>query len=70
MTYDPKVDAFAIRLTDGHSSDCEEIEPGVVLDYDESGRIIGIEILDFKEHLAKAEEELTRGLVAGAAATE
>jgi uncharacterized protein YuzE len=47
-TYDPDVDAMFIRFAaDGvTSSRTEEVSPGVMLDFDQSGALIGIEVLD------------------------
>ena len=46
IEYDPESDMLYIKLTEGVSSDSEEIAPGVVLDFDEQNRVIGIEIED------------------------
>jgi uncharacterized protein YuzE len=35
-----------IKLVDGVSAESEEVTPGVVLDFDENNRIVGIEIED------------------------
>lgn len=47
-TYDREVDAIAVRFApDGaRYAGSEEVAPGVVLDYDEQGRVIGVELLD------------------------
>jgi uncharacterized protein YuzE len=47
IRYSPSVDALAIHLREATVDDSEEIEPGIVLDYDKEGKVIGIEILDF-----------------------
>ena len=39
-------DMLYIKLLEGVSTESEEIAPGVVLDFDERNRIIGIEIED------------------------
>jgi uncharacterized protein YuzE len=44
--YFAETDMLYIRLADGVSTESEEIAPGVVLDFDENNRIIGIEIED------------------------
>lgn len=44
--YDPEVDALAISWGDTPVSESDEVEPGVILDYDESGNVVGIEILN------------------------
>jgi uncharacterized protein YuzE len=47
-SYDPKADALFIWLgPEGtRSAETREISPGVLLDYDDTGRLIGIEVLD------------------------
>lgn len=46
ITYDPKVDILRIILSDVPIEDSDEEKPGVILDYDEDGNIIELEILD------------------------
>jgi len=50
-TYDPEADAMFIRFAaDGvASSRTEEVSPGVMLDFDTSGELIAIEVLDVRE---------------------
>ena len=57
LTYDPKTDALKIRLRSVRIHDSEEIEPGVVIDYDADGHLIGIELQDARKRLSL--EELT-----------
>jgi uncharacterized protein YuzE len=45
LRYDPKTDAARIVLADARIDESEEISPGIVLDFDFDGRIVGIEIL-------------------------
>jgi uncharacterized protein YuzE len=46
VRYDPKTDTLTLvlRSTPVHESD--EDKPGVILDYDREGNVVGIEILD------------------------
>ncbi len=44
--YYPETDMLYIKLIEGVSTESEEIAPGVVLDFDEHDRVIGIEIED------------------------
>jgi len=44
--YYPDTDMLYIRLVDGISTESEEVAPGVVLDFDEHNRVIGVEIED------------------------
>lgn len=46
IIYDPKVDALHIRLTDAPIEEGEEETPGVILDFDEAGQLVGFEILN------------------------
>ncbi|NPA86987.1 MAG: DUF2283 domain-containing protein [Candidatus Diapherotrites archaeon] len=43
--YDPRADVLYIRLGRGKVNESEEIEEGVIVDYDENGKVIGVEIL-------------------------
>lgn len=44
--YDKKEDAFYIRFNENLYQKSEEIQEGIIFDYDKNGKIIGIEILD------------------------
>ena len=37
-------DTLYIGFSDGPSTESEEVSPGVVLDFDASGRVVGIEV--------------------------
>lgn len=45
LTVDQEADALHFRLVDVPVSDSDEISPGVIVDYDESNQVIGIEVL-------------------------
>ena len=49
VQYDPSADAMYIRLADGEVVDSDEVRDGVVLDYDASGRVLGIEVLNLSQ---------------------
>jgi uncharacterized protein YuzE len=51
VTYDPEVDALYILFRDVPVEESAEDKPGVVLDYDKDGNIIGIEILDASKRM-------------------
>ena len=55
LEYDPEVDAAYVTLTDAAVADSEEVKPGIVLDYDASNRIVGIEILNVRKQLPDAD---------------
>jgi len=46
VTYDPEVDVLRILLSNAPIEESDEDKPGVILDYDNDGNIVGLEILD------------------------
>jgi uncharacterized protein YuzE len=46
IEYDPKADAMYIRLKSGAIAESDEIRPGLVIDFDADGKLLGIEMLD------------------------
>lgn len=46
LEYDPKANAAYLRFSSEKIVESEEVSPGIVLDYDEVGHIIGMEVLD------------------------
>ncbi len=51
IRYDKEVDALYIDLFDLPALESEEIAPGIILDYSEDGRIVGIEVLNASQKL-------------------
>jgi uncharacterized protein YuzE len=49
IEYDQQADAMYIRLKAGTVVESEEVRPGVVLDFDAEGKVLGIEMLDVSE---------------------
>ena len=45
ITYDKEADAMYVELTDKKFSKCKEIDKNTILDLDEEGNVIGIELL-------------------------
>ena len=46
VTYDPEVDVLRILLSDAPIEESDEDKPGVILDYDAHGNVVGLEVLD------------------------
>jgi uncharacterized protein YuzE len=46
IEYDQQADAMYIRFRAGDVAESEEVRPGVVLDFDAQGQVLGIEMLD------------------------
>jgi uncharacterized protein YuzE len=49
IEYDQQADAMYIRLRAGKVIESEEVRPGVVLDFDDQGQVLGIEMLDVSQ---------------------
>jgi uncharacterized protein YuzE len=45
IEFDPKADAAYLELIEGIVERSEQIEPGIVADFDKQGRLLGFEIL-------------------------
>jgi uncharacterized protein YuzE len=52
---DEAADALYIRLEESAIVESEEVSPGVILDFDEGGQVVGIEILNVRERLPGAD---------------
>ncbi len=53
-TYDVQSDTLTLELRPGPVAESDEDKPGVILDYDEAGNLVGIEILDASKRVAEA----------------
>ena len=51
---DKEADALYLRLDDSRIIDSQEVSPGVVLDFNESDQVVGLELL----HLSKRTPQL------------
>lgn len=49
--YDAEVDVLTITWHDTPIEESESISPGVILDYDQTGNVIGIEILNASQKI-------------------
>ncbi len=54
LNVDKAADALYLRLDDSPIVESEEVSPGVILDYNESNEVIGVEML----HLSKRSSSL------------
>ncbi|MDI6768987.1 MAG: DUF2283 domain-containing protein [Anaerolineales bacterium] len=52
VIYDRETDTLTIIFSDGIVSESDEDKPGVILDYDTSGNLVSMEILDASSHVA------------------
>ncbi|AFY85169.1 DUF2283 domain-containing protein [Oscillatoria acuminata] len=51
VIYDPEVDTLRIIFTASAIEESEEEKPGVIIDYDPDGNMVGMEILDASKRL-------------------
>lgn len=54
MRYDEQADALYLRLDESKIIDSQEVQPGVILDFNESNQVVGIEILRLKQRAPSA----------------
>jgi len=55
VNYDPKTDTLSILLKEGVAiAESDEEKPGVILDYDERGDLVSMEILDASQRVTEA----------------
>jgi uncharacterized protein YuzE len=55
ITIDEENDALYFRLDESPIIESEEVQPGIILDYDEKGQPIGIEIMGIKKRIPAGE---------------
>ncbi|AEQ53555.1 DUF2283 domain-containing protein [Pelagibacterium halotolerans] len=51
VKYDAEANAAYIRFSSARVEASQEVSPGVVLDYDAEGHIVGMGVLDARAHL-------------------
>ncbi len=52
VRFDEEADALYVRLGDSRIVDSEELRPGLIVDLDERGEVVGMEILGVAKHVA------------------
>jgi len=51
IIYDKETDTLSIILRTGKVTESDEVREGLILDYDKSGRLISLELLDASEQV-------------------
>jgi uncharacterized protein YuzE len=51
VTYDPEVYVLRILFSNSPIEESDEDKPGVIIDYDKEGNIVGMEILDASKRM-------------------
>ncbi len=55
VTYDSEVDVLHVLFSNAPIEESDEDKPGVILDYDKDGNVVGVEILDAQKRLGGTE---------------
>jgi uncharacterized protein YuzE len=53
IRYDKKVDVVYIQFSENQVSESGEGKPGIILDYDNDGNIVGIEVLEASKKMGQ-----------------
>ena len=54
VSYDPRTDSLTIILLENSRvAESDEDKPGIILDYDDQGNLVSLEILDASKRLGK-----------------
>jgi uncharacterized protein YuzE len=56
VIYDPETDALTVELRSAPVADSDELRPGLILDYDADGDLVGLEVLDASATVFTREE--------------
>ncbi len=51
ILYDPKVDILRILFSNAPIEESDEEKPGMILDYDKDGNIVGLEVLSASKRI-------------------
>jgi YD repeat-containing protein len=51
VTYDSEVDVLRVLFSDARIQETDEDKPGVILDYDAAGNVVGMEILNASQRV-------------------
>lgn len=51
LKVDEQSDTLYLRLNEAAIVESEAVQPGVILDFDAAGRVVGIELLDVKDRM-------------------
>ena len=55
LKVDHEADALYLSLSEEAASDSTEVSPGIIVDFDENGRAVGIEMLHLSKRVSEAD---------------
>jgi uncharacterized protein YuzE len=53
IKFDKETDIVYLRFTDAEIVESDEEKPGIIIDYDKDGNVVGIEMLDASQKMKK-----------------
>lgn len=59
INYDAQSDTLQVYLSDAPIEESAELQPGLIVDYDAAGNIVGIELLDASEIVNRSPEPIS-----------
>lgn len=60
LSYDPKVDSLTLELAKGKYERSKKVSEDILVDYDNKGKILGVEILAAKKMIPSFSPEKTK----------
>jgi uncharacterized protein YuzE len=51
IIYDPEVDILRIIFSNAPIEESDEEKPGIILDFDKNGNVVGMEVLDASQRM-------------------
>ncbi len=64
IRYDEKTDALYLRLDGSKVVESQEVKPGIIVDFNAKEEVVGIEVLNFRRQVPKADLKHLKLLVA------
>lgn len=55
LEFDPVADALYLRLNESKIIETEQVRPGIILDFDSEGNVVGVEVLDVSKRVTQPE---------------
>jgi len=62
LRYDRSVDALYIKLKEDRVAESDEVAPGIIVDYNDRGEVVGIEVLPFSKRDVDIRKLITEGV--------
>ena len=63
MTYDPKADTLRILFCSAPMADTQSYRAGLTVDFDQDGKIVGLELASASQHISRIESIDVPGLI-------